>query len=80
MITEDAREADVEYSDENLEVRVVLRVVEHSDVSVARILDTAQSVLAGALTAQGHPPEQVFAMLTNWHNMRASESQEEGGF
>lgn len=78
MITEDTRDADVEYSDGNLEVRVVIRVVETREVATGRILDATQMVLAGALTTLGMPG--VEASLAAWHESRAVEAREEGDF
>lgn len=80
MITEAAREAEAEYGDANLEVRVEIRVVEVSEVSARRILDTAQDVLTGALSTLGLTPESVSALLADWHTTRADEARQTGEF
>lgn len=78
MITEDSRDASVEFSDTNLEVRVAIRVVEGAGVSTGRILDALDDVIAGALTTLGKPA--VEATLAAWHQSRAVEAREAGGF
>ena len=69
--------ADVEFSDDNLEVRVVVRV-KNEGVSTGRILDTAHNVLTGVLTAMGTP--RVERTLEIWNESRAVEAQESEDF
>lgn len=76
MITEDSRDVDVEFSDSNLEMRVVIRVTEGRGVSAARILDTAHDLLGASLAGQGYHVEQVSAVLDSWHRSRANESRQ----
>lgn len=78
MITEESRDFEVEFSDHNLEVKITVRVVEHSDVSTQRILDTAHDVLAGVLTTMGAP--RVERTLEIWHETRAQEARESEDF
>ena len=78
MITKESRDASAEFADDNLEVRVVLRVAEASDVSMGRILNTLDEVIAGALTTMGKPG--VAAALAIWHESRAVEARESEAF
>lgn len=80
MIPEDSHNVEVEYSDENLEMRLVVNVVRRPRVSPAHILDTAHSALAGAFTTMGYPPDQVSTMLADWHTTRAAEARQVGEF
>ena len=65
--------ADVEFSDDNLEVRLVVRT-RNEGAPTGRILDTTHSVLAAALTAMGTP--SVERTLEIWHEERAREARE----
>lgn len=69
--------ADVEFSDDNLEVRITVRV-KNEGVSTGRILDTTHNVLTGVLTTMGTP--RVERTLEIWHESRAVEARESEDF
>lgn len=69
--------ADVEFSDDNLEVRIVVRL--KGDVTpTGRILDVTHNVLSSVLTALGTP--RVERTLEIWHETRAAEARESEEF
>lgn len=69
--------ADSEFSDDNLEVRITVRI-KNDGVATGRILDVTHNVLAAALTALGTP--RVERTLEIWHESRAVEARESEDF
>lgn len=69
--------ADVEFSDDNLEVRIVVRL-KAEGAPTGRILDVTHNVLGSVLTALGTP--RVERTLEIWHETRAVEARESEEF
>lgn len=78
MILGDSREAAAEIGNDNLEVRIALRVSADEAPSVGSILHATQNALHGALTALGVPGSE--AALAVWHESMAVEAREAGDF
>lgn len=72
MISDDERGADVEFSDQHVEVRLVIKT--DGVVATGRILDVTQNVLGAALTALNVP--RVERTLEIWHESMAAEARE----
>jgi len=78
MILGDAREAASEIGNDNLEVRIALRVSTDDTPSVGAILEATHNALRGTLTALGVPG--VDASLGVWHESLAVEAREAEDF
>jgi hypothetical protein len=74
VILGDAREAAAEIGNNDLEVRIALRVSTDEAPSVAAILNATHNALRGTLTALGVPG--VDAALGVWHEALAVEARE----